>query len=90
MKIDLTQISPVAFLLISEGDKGEVRKVSPKTGEYRGNIGSPKASMLVFKDDTKIGMIPHEVIIKHGIDSIETTCVIVSIDKENNIISVEM
>ena len=89
MEISLAQISAVAFMLTSIGDQLEIRRVVPKTGEYRDKIGPRREALLVFKGGTKVGIIPPEVVDEYGIESMPEYCKIISIDKNKNSISVE-
>ena len=61
VNISLASISPVAFLLYKVGDSVVVKLKKPKSNEFRSNIGRGVDSFLVFKNETKIGMIPLKV-----------------------------
>ncbi len=62
IEVQLTSVSPVAFMLAKAGDLVSIRLKKPKKNEFRGNkIGAGVDSLLVFKGITKIGMIPHNL-----------------------------
>lgn len=90
MKIILTQVSPVSFMVASQGDWLRIKKTLPRLGEYRDKIGAPRECFLVFKGKTKIGMIPHDIIDEIHKDYVKERCQIVSIDKHKNIVVVEV
>jgi hypothetical protein len=58
MIIELTSLSPVSFMLAKVGDKVEIKVKKPNKNEFRGSIGTAVDVFLVFKGQTKIGMIP--------------------------------
>jgi len=85
----LTAISPVAFMLARVGDRLIIKRVTPRKNEYREKIGSPQEALLVFKGETKIGMIPNDLILKVGKSSIGKICRINLMEKATNTIAIE-
>ena len=61
MYIQLTAVSPIAFSLAAPGDRLRIESKAPRKNEYREKIGPPKSCYLVFKGQTKIGMIPQKI-----------------------------
>jgi hypothetical protein len=90
IEIELTSISPVAYVLAREGDLAEINSKKPNLREYRSSIGAAMEVFLVFKGNTKIGMIPKDVAAKLGRASIGKKCRIVRMVKENNIIVIRL
>lgn len=68
----------------------KVKRTFPKHGEYRGTIGAAVEGLLVFKGETKIGMIPRDCINRFGIDSLGKVCRVIKIDSTRKIITVEI
>lgn len=48
----------MSFLLAKEGDTVVIRKKIPNLHEFRGTLESARIVLLVFKGQTKVGMIP--------------------------------
>ena len=90
MEIELGALSPMSFVRAKEGDLLRVKRTLPKHGEYRGTIGAAVEGLLVFKGETKIGMIPREYISRFGIASIGKACRVVKIDSPRKVIAVEI
>ena len=90
IEIQLGAISPVSYLLAKDGDLAQIKAVTPRIGEYRDKIGAAEEAYLVFKGDTKIGMIPRKVVAKIGKDSITRKCRIVRMIKEDNVIVIRL
>jgi len=86
--IKLTAISPIAYALAKEGDWAEIKPIKPRANEYRSSIGVAREAFLVFKGNTKIGMIPREAVLQLGPTSIGRRCRIVRMDKERNLIAI--
>lgn len=61
-EITLESISPIAFDMCKVGDIVIIRLKNPKFNEFRSKIGPATVSFLVFKNQTKIGMIPTNII----------------------------
>jgi hypothetical protein len=61
MEVELISVSPISFMMAKEGDILEIRRKLPKLNEYRGTLEVATESLLIFKGQTKIGMIPYEV-----------------------------
>lgn len=90
MTIQLTSVSPFSFDICNIGDVLSVRPVKPKPGEYRGTIGAATQSLLVFKGNTKIGMIPSNALPKESAAAIPKRCRVTDIDATKNIIAIEV
>lgn len=90
MEVQLKAISPVAFTFAKEGDKAVVKRNPPKLREYRDKIGPANEAFLVFKGETKIGMIPHEFIAKLGTVKFKRICSIVKMDPLSDLIIVKL
>lgn len=65
VKIQLTSVSPVSFSVAKEGDRARIEHKPPRRNEYREKIGPPTDCYLVFKGQTKIGMIPKDFVDSH-------------------------
>jgi len=88
--IELTSISPVAYILAKAGDLAVIKPMTPRANEYRANIGAASEAFLVFKGNTKIGMIPKSWVAQFGKAAIGRRCRILTMDKENNIIIIKL
>ena len=88
--VELKVISPVAFSIAREGDKALIKHKPPKLNEYRDKIGPASESYLVFKGETKLGMIPHEYINKLGVVNLKKMCRIIRMDRDTDVILVEI
>ena len=60
MQVELTSTSPISFTAIKEGIKLRIKHVPKKINEYREKIGPATDCYLVFKGETKIGMVPSD------------------------------
>jgi hypothetical protein len=89
-EIRLTSISPVAYLLAKVGELASVRRVMPKKNEYREKIGAAQEAILIFKGQTKIGMIPREALGQVGEASIGKVCRIVRMDRSQDLIVIDV
>jgi len=89
-EIGLTSISPVAYMVASDGDLGEIKRTKPHVNEYREKIGAPTEAFLVFKGRTKIGMIPRFVVARLGAESIGRRCRIIRMDRAEGVITVRL
>jgi hypothetical protein len=90
MHVQLLAVSPVAFMLAREGDKALVKRSPPKPREYRDKIGPASEAYLVFKGETKIGMIPREFINDLGDLTLKRMCRIARMDRDSNLVLVEL
>jgi hypothetical protein len=90
MIISLSTISPIAFTLVNVGDRLQVERIKPKKNEYRDKIGSPKEALLVFKGQTKVGMIPFDIFSIIKIEQISKICRVSRMDKLNSIIEIDV
>jgi hypothetical protein len=88
--VQLKAISPVAFSIAREGDKALIKHNPPKLHEYRDKIGPASESYLVFKGETKLGMIPHEYINKLGAVTLKKMCRVARMDRDSDVIVVEV
>jgi len=88
--IPLKAISPLAFSIAREGDKALIKHKPPKLNEYRDKIGPASESYLVFKGETKLGMIPQEYINKLGAVTLKKMCRVAIMDKDSDVIVVEV
>jgi hypothetical protein len=90
MEIELMAISPVSFLLAEVGNLADIKRIAPRTNEYRSKIGTSTEAFLVFKERTKIGMIPRDIVSKLGTASIGRKCRIVRMERDKNIIAIKL
>ncbi len=90
MPVQLNAVSPVAFMLAKEGDKALVKRSAPKPNEYRDKIGPASEAYLVFKGETKIGMIPREFISSLGDVPLKKVCRIARMDRSLDMVVVEL
>jgi hypothetical protein len=60
-EIQLNSVSPIAFSLCKTGDVVTINLKKARTNEFRAKIGPATDSFLVFKNQTKVGMIPTEI-----------------------------
>jgi hypothetical protein len=90
MEVQLMSVSPVSFMMAKEGDLVKIKRKAPKLNEFRGTLEAATESFLIFKGETKIGMIP-----KIFVDDQENLwyrkkCRIVKMLSEKKIIIVEI
>jgi hypothetical protein len=90
MEVKLMSVSPVSFMMAKEGDLLEIKQKVPRIGEFRGKIGAPSESFLIFKDKTKIGMIPQKILRQYGKSFIGKNCRVVKMDRNKSTIIVEI
>lgn len=90
LHVQLKAISPVAFMFAKEGDKALVRRSAPNLREYRDKIGPASEAFLVFKGETKIGMIPRDFISALGGTQFKKVCRIVKMDRGLDLVVVEL
>jgi hypothetical protein len=88
MITNLSAISPVAFMLARTGDKLIIKRVLPRKNEYREKIGPAQEAFLVFKGETKIGMIPNDFVSNFDPSLLRKICRINHMDKQTNTISI--
>lgn len=60
LRVQLSSVSPISFSVAKPGDRARIEHKPPRKNEYREKIGPPVDCYLVFKGQTKIGMIPRE------------------------------
>jgi hypothetical protein len=89
MEIKLSSVSPFSFEMCRVGDRLSVRSVKPKAGEYRGTIGAATRSVLVFKGNTKIGMIPASVLPSDSEGNVPKRCRVVRMDESQKVLAIE-
>jgi hypothetical protein len=86
--VDLISISPFAFSVIKVGERVRVELKRKKMNEYRDKIGPPTDCHLVFKGQTKIGMIP-KIYMEKNINFLsKRVCWIKIVDPQNLCISI--
>lgn len=90
MKVQLSSVSPISFLMIREGELLEIKRKPPKKNEFRGRLEAATESYLVFKSQTKIGMLPTKFVKENNANNFKNKCRINRVDKEKNIIIVEI
>lgn len=61
MEIKLTSLSPLSFEFAKTGDVVSLVRKKANKKEFRSSIGAAVDSILVFKGQTKIGMIPIKI-----------------------------
>ncbi len=60
LRVQLFSVSPISFSFAKPGDRARIEHKPPRKNEYREKIGPATDCYLVFKGQTKIGMIPKE------------------------------
>ena len=91
MIINLSSVSPVSFLLAKTGDRLSIKKKMPNKFEFRVSLGKATSMYIVFKGQTKIGIIPPNC--NNEFESIyanKRNCIIKNIDPEKKIIAIEV
>jgi hypothetical protein len=86
----LGAISPVVYSLVKEGDLAEVRRQAPRRNEYRDKIPPAEETLLVFRGNTKIGMIPQNIVSKVGAQALLGKCRVVRLSKDSNVVAVKL
>lgn len=66
LEIKLLSTSPLSFEVAKLGDTVEIRYSPPKKNEYRASIGRSLGGFLVFKGQTKIGLIPKDIVTEYS------------------------
>jgi hypothetical protein len=89
-EIRLESVSPVVFMLVKVGQLAQVRQQMAKKNEYREKIPRVAESLLVFIGNTKIGMIPGDIVLTRGAESLIGKCRIVRMSKEDNVVGVRL
>jgi hypothetical protein len=90
MEVSLIALSPMSFLAVKEGDNLKILHKPPRHYEFREKIGPAIEYYLVFKGQTKIGMIPSAFVNKNKNLLDKKSCKIVSIDKEKSSIVIDI
>lgn len=62
MKVILTAVSPFAFEIARINRRVIIKKKKANKREYRDKIGHARDCFLVFISETKLGMIPLEIV----------------------------
>ncbi|MGB4468166.1 MAG: hypothetical protein WBH99_01455 [Azovibrio sp.] len=88
MEIELQSISPISFSMIKLGDTVRIEHKPAKLNEYREKIGPAVDCYLIFKGQTKIGMIPNNFVKNHKDYLKKRVCKISGIDKDQSKISI--
>ncbi len=89
-QVELTAVSPVAYILAKEGDKGLIKRSAPRLNEYRDKIGPASEVFLVFKGETKLGMIPRDFMQRFAGIPLKNVCKIVRMDKKSDKLIVQL
>jgi hypothetical protein len=87
LEVNLTSLSPLSFEFVKVGDSVSVRRKIPNKREFRDRIGAASESFLVFKGETKIGMIP----IKFSNENrpfLKKTATVTTVDKTKKTLSI--
>lgn len=88
MEVQLKSISPLSYMMVKEGERVTIQYRPPRPNEYREKIGPASECYLVFKGETKIGMIPKEIIISHKNLLKKRNCRVAKIDKSKSILTI--
>jgi hypothetical protein len=88
MEVQLESVSPISFLIARIGELVRIQHKPAKVNEYREKIGPAVECYLVVKGQTKIGMIPSEVVRNHKELLRRKNCRISRIDQANSLIMV--
>ena len=86
--VELESISPFAFSIIKEGDRVQIKYKNAKKNEYRDKIGPPSDCYMVFRGQTKIGMIPKNILEINQKLFKKNICKIYKIDSEKSLIKI--
>lgn len=90
LDVKLEAVSPVSFLAVKPGERLRVRHKAAKLNEYRDKIGPPSDSLLIFKGETKIGMVPAKVTRSIPPTERPKYCRVVSVDSARAIILIRL
>ena len=85
----MTSVSPVSFMMAKEGELVQIRHTPSKKNEYRANIGPPADCYLVFKGQTKIGMIPKTFVNQNKQLMRPKNCRIKKMDQSKSVIIID-
>lgn len=88
--VNLKSISPLSFEVIKIGEKLRVEHKPAKINEYREKIGPARDCYLVFKGNTKIGMIPSDFCAENILYLKSKFCKVSSMNKEKSLISITL
>lgn len=86
----LKSISPLSYEIIRNGEKLRIEHKPAKLNEYREKIGPARDCYLVFKGNTKIGMIPSDFCEKNASFLRRKFCKVSLINKETSQISITL
>ena len=89
-QVELTAVSPVAYLLAKEGDRALIKRSAPRLNEYRDKIGPASEVFFVFKGETKLGMIPHDFMKKIEGFPVKNVCKVIKMDKNSDKLIVQI
>ncbi|MDD2840128.1 MAG: hypothetical protein PHY80_03285 [Rickettsiales bacterium] len=84
MEVELQSVSPISFSMVKIGDTVRIEHKPAKLNEYREKIGPAVDCYLVFKGQTKIGMIPNNFVKTHKDYLKKRICKISGIDKDKS------
>jgi hypothetical protein len=90
MEVGLTALSPMSFLAVKEGDSVKILHKPPRHNEYREKIGPAIEYYLVFRGQTKIGMIPSSFVNKNQSLMDKKVGRVVSMDKAKSSIVIDI
>ena len=87
----LDSLSPLSFSHLKAGDTLILKKQQPKKTEFRGSIGKGVESILVFRGQMKVGMLPIKFTRDHLTNiSGKLQCKVLEVNPESKQIKVEI
>lgn len=89
MEVKLEAISPVIYSLMKPGVVAEVRRQKANKNEYREKIPVVQETLIVFRGNTKVGIIPRDKVAEFGSQVFIRKCRIVKMDQSTNTVIVE-
>ncbi len=90
MEVQLISVSPVSFMMAKEGDLVKIRRKAPKPNEFRGTLEAATESFLIFKGETKIGMVPKNFAAQQDTSWLRKKCRIVKMHSDKQIIIIKI
>jgi hypothetical protein len=90
MIIKLEAVSPISFMVIRTGDVLRIKHKEAKLNEYRDKIGPAANSYLIFKDETKVGVITGKAALTIPNIASARACRVTKIDPEQGLIEVQL
>ena len=91
MEIKLASLSPLSFEFAKVGDVVALKRKIANKKEFRSSIGAAVDSILVFRGQTKIGMVPIKISDENGAYLAEkTTAKVSQVDAQKKLLIIEV